>query len=179
MTLPTTTYSAFRGYGWSPVPSGHSVRELDALYRFISDARGDFPNPLSVEVGLVSDGKTAAAFTIQNVDRWDAEQRASDYGAFALFPVGLADGIDIVELLNHDFFWTPSRTPKPTLDYRGPTSARAPLAALAQLETDGTCLLRDPRSLGAVIRSHGSRGTRWVCLMKPDNTLKVECDGLH
>jgi len=176
MTLPTAVYTADRGYSWSNAVEGVPEAKLNQLYRFISDARGDFPNPCAVEVGLVSDGATAAVFTIQNIDGWDSENRASDYAVFAFFPVQRAAEIDFIDLLNHDFFWTPSHTPQDTLDYTGGPSERVSPLSIRNLVTSHVCLLRNPRAIGDVIARYGAKSSRWVCLMKSESILKIECN---
>jgi len=176
MILPTVVYTANRGYAWSNAVEGVPEAKLNQLYRFISTARGDFPNPWVVEAGLVSDGAVAAVFTIQNIDNWDSENRSSDYAAFAFFPVAKAADIDFIDLLNNDFFWTPSRTPQTSLDYLGKQSEKAPPLSSQSLETSHVCLLRNPRAVGDILAQHGHRSGRWVCLMKAENTLKIECN---
>jgi len=176
MTLETSVYSAYRGYSWSSVPSGIPLCKLNQLYRFISVARGDFPDPLSVEVGLVSDGTTAAAFTIQNVEKWDSEKRNCDYAAFAFFPVELGAKIDFIDLLNNDFFWTPSRTPATTLDYVGKASSAVPPSTICLLQERNNYLLNDPHAIGFILAKCGGRSSRWVCRMGAENILRIECN---
>jgi len=178
MLLETTTYSALHGYSWSSVPTCATLSKLDQLYRMISAARGDFPDPLNVEIGLVSDGMIAAAFTIQNVEHWDSESRASDYAAFALFPVDQAAEIDLVDLLNNDFFWTPSRKPADSLEYSGKTAANVSQQAVEHLLINRRTFLRNPRAIGSLLAACGKKSSRWVCLMKGETLLKVECNSL-
>jgi len=175
MRLPTVTYAAFRGYAWSGVPSGMTQTELDALSRMISDARGDFPDPLTVETGIVSDGRIAAAFTLQNVENWDANGRASDYTAFALFPVPLAKIINFVELISNDFFWTPTHTPPTFVDYVGTPAEPVPSEALYYLRHGDRYLLKDSRAIGSILAAYGANSRRWVCFMQPDGSLDVTC----
>jgi len=176
MTLETSVYSAFRGYGWSAVPKGLSVRRLNQLYRFVSATRGNFPNPTSVDIGLVSDGKTVAVFSVQNVRKWDAEKRACDYAALAFFPIEDAARIDFADLIKADFFWTPTHKPPSTIDYKGPVSEKAPLTARGDLQAKNAYLLTDLRAVGDLIAQYGPRSARWVCLLKDGNTLSIECN---
>jgi len=176
ITLETSTYSAFRGYAWSNVPAGTDHEQLDRFYRQIADARGDFPDPTCVDLGFVSDGKIAAVFTIQNVDKWDAEKRSSDYAAFAFFPTRDAWQIDIVELLNNDFFWTPTHEPPASITYEGPGATSICPIVPTNLERKHEYPLRDPRSLGSLLAKYGGCSDRWVGLMKAENILKIECN---
>jgi len=171
--LPAAVYSAYRGYAWSQIPTGIEPAEMDMFLRFVSDVRGDFPDPLSVETGLVCDGRLAAAFTWQNVASWDANGRASDYGAFVFFPVVVARLIDFVTLVSQDFFWTPTRTPEPYLDYVGGTAPDAPDGVLHRLECDGRTVLDDPRQLGALLTTAGTNSAGWTCLMQADGKLSI------
>jgi len=175
MTLATSVYTAFRGYGWSSVPPGLSLHKLDQLHGFVSAARGDFPDPLSVEVGLVSDGQTVAAFTIQNVDQWDSEKRSSEYAAFAFFSTEQAADIDFIALLNNDFFWTPTRETPMSLEYSGSPSEPVSSLEMRNLVTNHVCLLRNPRTVGSFFSRYGTRSSHWVCLLKAENILKIEC----
>jgi len=176
MTLPTSVYTANRGYSWSSAPEGIPTSRLDLLHRYISNVRGDFPDPLSVEVGVVSDGKIAAAFTIQNVDGWDSEHRACDYAAFAFFPVGEAANIDFIDLVNNDFFWTPSREPLTSIDYTGGPSQKVSQQDVLHLAMHRECLLKNPRAVGDLFFRYGNRSAQWVCLMKAENILKIICN---
>jgi len=177
MTLPVSVYTANRGYSWSNATEAIPASRLDRLYRYISAVRGDFPDPLSVEVGVVSDGKIVAAFTIQNVARWDSEQRSSDYAAFAFFTLEQAKDVDFVELLNNDFFWTPTRKPPTTLVYSGVPSEPAPSLDVRSLAADGVCLLRNPRTAGSFFARYGARSSHWVGLLKAENILRIQCSG--
>jgi len=176
MELALTTYSAYRGYSWSSVPAFVSTKTLNRLYRFLSNARGIFTDPSSVDIGFVSDGKYVAVFSIQSVEGWDAEKRASDYAAFAVFTVEDAAQIDFVDLINHDFFWTPSHHPSTTLDYKGNVSAKAPSAAKDALQSANTYLLKNPRAVGDLIAQFGHLSSRWVCMLKAENILSIECN---
>jgi len=176
MKFPAAVYTAYKGYAWSNVPMGMTAAEMDALSRMISDARGDFPDPLSVDTGLVSNGRIAAAFTMQNVDRWDINGRAADYVAFVFFPVPMARIVDFVNLISNDFFWTPSHTPPDSVDYAGPAAIDVPMEALGGLLRENRCRLQDPRAVGSLLTAHGARSSRWICLMQPDGSLSVECD---
>lgn len=176
MRLDTTTYSASHGYVWSSVPACASLRKLNQLFRYISSARGDFPDTDTVDAGLVSDGSVVAAFTLQNVDNWDCEKRASDYAALALFTIEQAANIDFVELLGNPFFWTPSHQPKSSLVYAGPPSAEPPAVATRRLQKEHQYLLREPRAIGALLARCAQKSSRWICLMKAENALNVECN---
>jgi len=176
MKLSSAIYTAYRGYAWSNEVDGVSKGALDRLYRFISEARGAFPDPLTVEVGLVSDGKTVGAFTIQNVDKWDSEGRACDYAPFVFFPVGQASGIDFIDLLNNDFFWTPSRKPQNAFEYVGGPSEKVVPMSVRSLLTTHQCLLANPRCIGDLLARYGARSARWVCRMREGNVMTVECD---
>jgi len=176
MKFPSAVYTAYKGYAWSNVPMGMSLAELDALSRTISDARGDFPDPLSVDTGLVSNGRIAAAFTMQNVESWDVNGRAADYAAFVFIPVPMARIVDFVNLISNDFFWTPSHTPPTAVDYSGPAADSLPTESVGALLRENRCHLPNPRALGSLMTAYGARSSRWVCLMQPDGSASVECD---
>jgi len=176
MTLVLTTYSAFKGYSWSSVPPGISPWKLNQFYRLITAAQGNFRNARVFDAGVVSDGKTVAVFTRRNIEGWDSENRASDYAALAFFPVNEAAAVDLVELLQDDFFQTPTRQPPATLEYTGPASATMPPSAEASLRERGEYLLCNPRATGDLIARLGNRSPRWICLFKTDNILKIECN---
>jgi len=176
LKLPAAVYTADRGYAWSHVPTGIESAELDALMRLVTEARGLFPDPLSVSSGLVSNGRVAAAFTMQNVANWDANGRAADYGAFVFFPVGLSRLFDLVTLISQDFFWTPSHTPATDVNYAGPTATEFPPDAVGTLRHGTACRLADPRAIGSLLTAYGAKSPRWTCLMQSDGTLEVTCD---
>jgi len=176
MRLETTTYSASNGYTWSSIPCSMSIRKLNQFYRMISSARGAFPDPRITEIGLVSDGTVAACFTIQNIEGWDSEKRASDYAAFAFFRADEAQQIDFLHLVSNEFFWSPTHTPPTTMEYDGPVSAIAPKSAFRHLQVTRKYLLRNPRCIGAILQELREHSTRWVCLMKTENILKIECN---
>jgi len=175
MTLEATTYSASRGYSWSSVPTGMTSRSLDGFFKRAADARGAFADPSCIVIGLVSDGRIAAAFSVQNVKEWDAENRASDYAAFVFFPVADAAQIDFVELVRHDFFWMPVREPPTSLEYDGPASAEVPVTAASPSGSQQEYLLHNPRALGAMIAKYCTRNSQWSCVMKSENIVRIEC----
>lgn len=176
MKLPTAVYTAHRGYAWSNIPQGLTAENLDSFSRMIADARGDFPDPLAVDTGIVSDGRIAAAFTTQNVGNWDANGRSADYGAFVFFPAAVGRMIDFTALISNDFFWTPSRTPPDYIDYTGAASEPMPQQAPDTLRRENFYVLSSPKSVGSLLAACGSLNRRWVCLMQSDGTLRIECD---
>lgn len=178
MNLPTAVYTANRGYAWSNVPEGISTAKLNEFCRMISSGLGEFGECQQIESGLVSDGKIAAAFTKQRVERWDAEGRSADYVALALFPIERSGDIDVLELLNHDFFWTPERTPRASVEYVGPAAEKPPVLALIQLLRESRCTLESPRSLGAILANCGDRSAWWKCRTTPEGKMDVTCCGL-
>jgi len=174
MKLPTAVYTAHTGYAWSNVPQGVSAADLDVFMRMISVARGDFPDPMNVATGIVSSRHVTAGFTIQNVPDWDANGRAADYAAFVFFPTVVARLIDFVELVNTDFFWTPTRTPTAYVDYTGPEAAPVPEGFIDRLlRNSDHCTLADPRAIGSILTAYGMQRPGWTCLMQPDGTLDI------
>jgi len=174
--LPAAVYTAYKGYAWSQIPTGIEPSELEALLRLVSNARGDFPDPLSVDSGIVSNGRVAAVFTWQNVAGWDSNGRAADYGAFIFFPVGLSRLFNFVSLISQDFFWTPSHTPPAAVDYAGPAATEPPADALDALRAGRPCHLADPAAVGTLLTAHGAKSSRWTCLMQSDGRMLVTCD---
>jgi len=179
MRLVTSIYSANRGYAWSNIPEGLSNERMMSFCRAISALRGDFADPVSVEVGLVSDGELAAAFTLQNVEHWDAAGRSSDYFAFAFFPVADARLIDFVSLINSDFFWTPTHEPVTTLTYEGPASNACPEDVVRDLQLKRRLILQDPRVAGGLLAAFRGRDAFLTCRLYGGNGLEVICNPLN
>ena len=173
--LATTTYSAFRGYAWSHTPPGLSEAELDALHRLASEGRGDFPEPTDISLGLVSDGRVAAAYSIRTVAGWDSEGRASEYAAFALMPVEDAVRIDLVALLSHPFFALPSHEPPTTIEYSGPQSATPPTDAAGRLLCRHRIDNFNPHAAGALLANCGKNSSKWAVRLGTSETATVEC----
>jgi len=175
MTLLTSVYSAYRGYAWSNVPSGLDGRMLDAIYSIAAKTRPDFADENDVQSGLVSDGSLAAAFAIRRIAAWDAEGRASDYGAFAFFPAAAAASVDLSLLLLDQFFWAPSRTPPQTISYVGPAASAPPLDAPGRLLCRQRCDLPDAHSAGALLSQYATRSVDWAFRMNADGSVAVTC----
>jgi len=173
--LTVSTYSADHGYAWSNVPTHIPVQKMNALCREISILRGDFPDPMSIEVGLVSDGSLAVAFTLQNVANWDSAGRDSDYFALAFFPVSLARRIDFVSLISTDFFWTPSKTPPASIGYTGPWATEYPNDVARRLQSEFRATLDDPHALGSVLTDFGPKSDKWTCRLHDGNSVDIKC----
>ena len=174
--LSTTVYSANRGYHWSRLPDGVSEATLDRLYHLAAEERGDFPDPASVERGVVAIGDNAAVFTIRSVPGWDSEGRASEYAAFALFKPAEAAAIDFARVLENSFFNQPSRNPPPVVLYNGDGGVPAPATAAGNLlcrqEYDGL----DPRAAGPLLAAYHARCDRWRFRFNENGaTMKVTC----
>jgi len=174
--LVATTYSANRGYAWSNIPECIPLQKLNDICRIISSLRGDFPDPMSIDVGIVSDGSLAAAFTLQNVAKWDSAGRDSDYFALAFFPVQLARRIDFVSLISTDFFWTPSKTPSSTVNYEGPSATSYPTDIATTLLSSCQATLTDPHAIGSVLSDFGPKSNQWVCQLCEGTRFKIKCN---
>jgi len=177
VTIFTAVYTANRGYAWSNIPPGMTNERLANFLRLINSARGDFPDPLSMTIGFVSDGKTAAIFTIQNVEKWDAEQRSADYGAFAFFENRDAGKVDLVEMLNRDFFWMPSKSPITELEYLGASSATMPIADILKLNAVGSNQL-NPHAIGDLLAKTCERCSSLIGILN-NEIMTVKCGGAN
>jgi len=173
MTLPTSVYAAYHGYSWSNTPPDLTVAQLNRFCRHISSLRGDFPDPLQVEMGLVVENGVVAAFTLQNVEKRDSEGRASDYYSMAFFPACMADEIDFVQLMNNDLFWFPSRQPPTSIDFNGPRSADYDKSLPAVLQAEHRVFFDDLHAIGAFVRDVHSRFDQMICRLCNGNVLEV------
>lgn len=175
MTLQTAVYTAHHGYAWSNVPDGMTIDGLNEMSRTIATARGDFYDPMTVETGVVSDGRMGAVFAVQNVANWDATGRAADYLAFAFFPLEKAGDVDFVSVLSHDFFWSPTHEPVAALEYDGPAAEKPVPIELVTLVRENRCRLTNPRSIGMVLALCGKRSASWLARMQGEGILDVQC----
>jgi len=173
--IATTTYSAFRGYAWSHTPPGMSEAELDGLRRLASEDRGDFPEPTDIALGLVSDGRYVAAYSIRTVADWDSEGRASEYTAFALMSLKDAGRVDLVALLSCPFFALPTHEPPTSIEYSGPQSATPTTDAAGRLLCRRRIENFNPRAAGALLAAYGKNSARWAVRLGDDGTATVVC----
>ena len=121
--IETAVYTAFRGYSWSRIPGSVGKDRMDMLYGMAAETRGEFPSPEAVDVGVVSDGVFAAAFSIFTAPDWDVEGRSAEYAAFAFVPCADAASVDFAALLRDAFFRVPTHEPPLSITYYVPVSA--------------------------------------------------------
>lgn len=160
--LPSAVYTAVRGYAWSKRPEGIPDQQLDALLAASMGTRGDFVADGIITKGVASICGMAAAFTIQRAHAWDSEGRDADYAAFAFIPADRCTDVDFADLLNDDFFKTPSRMPPDMLDYKGPSSTPPPLNAAGKLLCHNRLESFDAHAIGALLAAHAAHCDRWI-----------------
>ena len=154
LTLPTSVYTATRGYAWSAVPSGLAPADLEAFLADATKDRPDFEDEAAVSAGVIVRRGVVAPFSVRRAHRWDAEGRDADYAAFAFCSAPDAAAIDFAALLAAPFFTVPSRTPPACLAYDGPAASAAPLPAAGRL--------LDPRAAGALIAAYAAKADFWT-----------------
>jgi len=125
-------------------------------------------------MGLVIEGNVAAAFTLQNVENWDSEGRASDYYAMAFFSACEADKIDFVQLMNNNHFWMPTREPPTSIDYHGPASADCDKTLQTVLQTRRRVRIEDLHAVGTFLSDAHSRFDRLICRLCEESVLEVQ-----
>jgi hypothetical protein len=152
-----------------------SEAELDGLRRLASEDRGDFPEPTDIALGLVSDGRYVAAYSIRTVADWDSEGRASEYTAFALMSLKDAGRVDLVALLSCPFFALPTHEPPTSIEYAGPQSATPTTDAAGRLLCRRRIENFNPRAAGALLAAYGKNSARWAVRLGDDGTATVVC----
>ena len=160
--IETAVYTAYRGYAWSRISEAVGKERMDALYRMAAEARGEFPSPDSVDVGVVADGSYAAAFAIFTAPGWDVEGRAAEYAALAFIPCAEAASVDFAALLGDAFFRVPAREPSASIAYAGPAASRPPMDAPGRLLSGRKIADFDLASAGALLAAYGMRSERWI-----------------
>lgn len=175
LTIATAVYTAFRGYSWSRIPEGLTERLVDRLREMAAAKRGDFPNPETVDRGVVAIGPIAAAFTIRNVHGWDSAGRASEYSAFSFFKSAEADSFDFGRLLELPFFSSPTREVPSSVSYDGPAAESAPLTAAGQLVCRRHLDAIPSAQAGDLLAKYFTRSNEWTFRANSDGTMSVDC----
>ena len=173
--LSTAVYTAFRGYSWSRIPEGLTERLVDRLREMAAAKRGDFPNPETVDRGVVAIGPIAAAFTIRNVPGWDSAGRASEYSAFAFFKSAEADSFDFRRLLELPFFSSPTREVPSSVGYDGPAAESAPLTAAGQLVCHRHLDAIPSAQASDLLAKYFTKSNEWTFRANSDGTMSVDC----
>lgn len=153
LTLPTSVYTATRGYAWSAVPAGLAPADLEAFLADATKDRPDFEDEAAASAGVIVRRSVVAPFSVRRARRWDAEGRDADYAAFAF--CSAPDAAD-------PFFTAPSRTPPACLAYDGPAASAAPLPAAGRLLCRNRLDGLDPRAAGALIAAYAAKADFWT-----------------
>ena len=160
--IETAVYTAYRGYAWSRIPAAVGKERMDALYRMAAEVRGEFPSADAVDVGVVSDGAFAAAFSIFTAPGWDVEGRSAEYAAFAFVPCAESASVDFAALLGDGFFRVPSHEPPQTIAYSGLGASRLAVDVPGRLLSGRKIAGFDLASVGVLLASYGARSGRWI-----------------
>lgn len=160
--IETAVYTAFRGYSWSRIPGSVGKDRMDMLYGMAAETRGEFPSPEAVDVGVVSDGVFAAAFSIFTAPDWDVEGRSAEYAAFAFVPCADAASVDFAALLRDAFFRVPTHEPPLSISYSGPVSSQPPVDAPGRLLSGRKISDFSLAASGSLLAKYGHRSGRWV-----------------
>ena len=166
-------YTAVHGYNWSNVPEGLSRERLDRLLDLAMEDAPEFPPPDFTSAGVVSDGETAAVYTLREVENWDSVGRSAQYAAFAFPTFEELSTIDIAALLTDPFFTVPSHEPPAALDYSGPASTVPPLPSVGRLLCHNQLDAFDVSSIGSLLATYGTKSPRWRFMIE-GKTCKVE-----
>lgn len=162
LTLPTSVYTATRGYAWSAVPAGLAPADLEAFLVDATKDRPDFEDEAAAAAGVIVRRGVVAPFSVRRARRWDAEGRDADYAAFAFCSAPDAAAVDFAALLADPFFTVPSRTPPARLAYDGPAASAAPLPAAGRLLCRNRLDGLDPRAAGALIAAYAAKADFWT-----------------
>lgn len=173
--LASAVYTAFRGYSWSRVPDGLTEGLMDRLRDLAAGKRGDFPDPDSVDRGVVAIGPVAAAFSIRCVPGWDSAGRASEYSAFVFFKSADAAAIDFSALLAHPFFASPTHDAPASIAYDGETAAVSPLPAAGQLLCRRHLDALPAAQCGDVLAKYFDKSEQWIFRTNNDGSMSVDC----
>lgn len=177
--IPVSVFTAGRGYDWSTEPAGIGRETLDGLYRIATAGRDAFADDGAPAIGIASDGKTAAAFSLMRARAWDSEGRDADYAAFAFVPCTDASHIDFAALLADDFFRVPNHEPPTSIAYAGPESAAVAIDAPGRLLCRNELDDFDLHSAGDLLARHAHLADRWLFLAKDKNAAKVTTSPWH
>jgi hypothetical protein len=175
--IETAVYTAFRGYSWSSIPGSVGKDRMDTLYRMAAEVRGEFPSPEAVDVGIVSDGVFAAAFSIFTAPGWDVEGRSAEYAAFAFVPCADAASVDFATLLCEAFFHAPTHEPPSSISYSGPVAANPPVDAPGRLLSGRKISDFNLSAAGRLLAMYGRRSGRWVFRVGGDSGMSTAESG--
>ncbi len=177
--IPVSVFTAGRGYDWSTEPAGIGRETLDGLYRIATAGRDAFADDGVPAIGIASDGKTAAAFSLMRARAWDSEGRDADYAAFAFVPCADAARVDFAALLADDFFRAPNHEPTASIAYNGPESAAAAIDAPGRLLCRNELDDFDLHAAGDLLARHAHLADRWLFLVKANGAAKVTTSPWH
>lgn len=175
INLPASVYTAFHGYSWSRIPEGLTERIMDRLRNRAAAVRGEFPDPSSIEQGIVASGPVAAVYSIRTLPGWDSEGRAADYSAFLFFRAADAAKFDFGTLLGLPFLDLASRDVPECVPYDGGTAETSPLTAAGRLVCHRRLDSIPAVQCGDILAKYFTKSDSWLFRMNADGSMRIDC----